>query len=165
LLTYRCTKKLLDRWRERPVEPSPTSTTRLGDWFGTLLFDKPRHLALFVAHRTLLPVVVEAAPIGRLAERHREGLREVLRALRIPAAAIEAELAEMEPVAFAKTNDRVRGGTMNDFIRMLPYGLGRAASLLEESLQLAKAPCGPIGMESPDDFTKEVFGVPRLRLV
>jgi hypothetical protein len=32
--------------------------------------------------------------------------------------------------------------------------------LLEESLFLARSPCGPIGMRRPDDLTRELFGVP-----
>jgi hypothetical protein len=31
-------------------------------------------------------------------------------------------------------------------------------SLAKEALELARAPCGPIGMQSPDDLTCELFG-------
>jgi hypothetical protein len=61
----------------------------------------------------------------------------------------------MDECIVAPTNDRRVLGTMNDFDRMLDsYLEGR--SLQAEALQLAEAPCGPIGMQSPIEETKRV---------
>jgi hypothetical protein len=38
MLTLRCTKKLLGRLKAKPVSEAPSSTTRLGDWYGNLLY-------------------------------------------------------------------------------------------------------------------------------
>jgi hypothetical protein len=53
---------------------------------------------------------------------------------------------------------------MNDFVRMLDAFLdGRP--LVEVALQLAEAPCGPLGMECPRRATLALFTAPSLRLV
>jgi hypothetical protein len=67
----------------------------------------------------------------------------------------------MKEVVFASTSSRTILGTMNDFDRMLIAEPG--TTLLAEALQLARAPCGPIGMESPDRATAALFGAPPLR--
>ncbi len=61
-------------------------------------------------------------------------------------------------------SDRRVLGSMNDFVRMLDKDLdGRP--LLEVALQLAEAPCGPLGMESPLKTTTALFAGSALRLV
>lgn len=42
-------------------------------------------------------------------------------------------------------------GSMTDFAWMLTADRGEGRSLIERSIQLAHAPCGPIGMRSPED--------------
>jgi hypothetical protein len=88
----------------------------------------------------------------------------MLHALRIDPTKIVAEVSAMEECIVAPTNDRRVLGTMNDFDRMLDSYLDRR-SLQAEALQLAEAPCGPIGMASPIDETRRVFSAPVLRLV
>jgi len=46
---------------------------------------------------------------------------------------------------------------MNDFQRMLPYQPWPPRSLTALALELAEAPCGPIGMRSPDDLTRALL--------
>ena len=81
----------------------------------------------------------------------------VLRALGVGAQSVASEASAMEEVAFASTANRRVLGSLNDFRRMLPSYLERGEALLEASLELAEAPCGPIGMARPRDVTIELF--------
>jgi hypothetical protein len=51
-----------------PSESDTTSTTKLGDWFATVMFWRPQ-LALFVNATTLLPVFMPLAPAATVVER------------------------------------------------------------------------------------------------
>jgi len=61
----------------------------------------------------------------------------------------------MAEIVFARTISRQNLGSMNDFDRMLDPAPGE--SLASAALELAEAPCGPIGMQSPDRATIGVF--------
>jgi len=83
----------------------------------------------------------------------------MLTALGIPAHQVEEEQRQMAQIAFARTVSRQILGTMNDFDRMLDPAPGQ--SLISAALELAEAPCGPIGMGSPDRVTLNLFDVVR----
>ena len=70
------------------------------------------------------------------------------------------ELQAMTDFVFARTTNRSILGTMNDFDRILDAAPGQ--SLTSAALELAEAPCGPIGMESPDRATRKLFANPDL---
>jgi hypothetical protein len=86
--------------------------------------------------------------------------------LGVPTAEIERELAEMvDDVRIGRTASRTILGAMNDFLRMLSYRRP-GTSPLQVSRELAEAPCGPLGMRSPDDVAPELLRPRRgLRLV
>src|SRR5207245_8380558 len=71
---------------------------------------------------------------------------------------IRDEQQQMAQIAFAPTSSRQILGTMNDFDRMLEPAPGQ--SLTSAALELAQAPCGPIGMDSPDRATVRLFANP-----
>jgi len=118
----------------------------------------------------LLPVVVAAKEARTLLPRFQDALAELLARLGASPADIEHERAEMAEVRLGKTTSRQVLGSMNDFMRMLGSYRERGGSLLDVSRELARAPCGPIGMRSPDDLTLEMLSRhhegrrPRLRL-
>lgn len=111
-----CTKKLLDR-----VKPELTaggeSTTRLGNWYATALMWRPQ-VALLVNERTLIPVLMPLAPAATLAQRFPQHLAHVLAGHGLAASFIEAEMAQMKTVAYAKTANRSVSGVMNQFVRL-----------------------------------------------
>jgi hypothetical protein len=107
-------------------------------------------------------VLLPAAPFKTVPSRLPEAVGYVLDALRIDRHRIAAEVSAMEECLVAPTNDRRVLGTMNDFDRMLDLD---GTSLLGVALRLAEAPCGPIGMASPDDETTRVLSAPVLRLL
>ena len=164
MFTLRCTAKLLKRLKVRADPPPSPSTTRLGDWYANLLYTKPQQLILCVSETTLLPVLVPASGPVPVETRLRDQLGEVLRAVGVPEAGIQAELLEMDPVVVNKTASRTVLGSMNDFVNMLsfyPPGL----PLLQLALNLAESPCSPIGMDSPKQATVDLFSRPQLRVV
>jgi len=65
----------------------------------------------------------------------------------------------MSAYAFARTTSRQILGTMNDFHRMLE--LAPSDTLVSAALELAEAPCGPIGMDTPERTTVSLFEVVR----
>jgi hypothetical protein len=157
VLTLRCTRKLLDRLRVRPAPDEPKSTTLLGDWYANLLFQPGPQLVLLLSQRTLLPIVIQAAPAASITTRFPAAVADVLGALGIPAPAVEAELREMQDVRIGKTNSRQILGSMADFTYMLGTHLEHGRPLTDVSHRLAHTPCDPIGMKYPADIVREVF--------
>jgi hypothetical protein len=159
MIVLRCTRTLLRRLHQTPVEGVPPSSTVLGDWYANILWVYRKPLVLAVSPRTLLPVLVPARNPASLGARLTAALGHILAALGIPAYRVEEEQRHMARIAFARTNSRQILGTMNDFDRMLDPAPGQ--SLISAALQLAEAPCGPIGMESPDRITVKLFDAGR----
>ena len=170
MLTIRATTRLLKRAKIQPDPAPPASTGKLGDWYGNLLIVRPAQLVLCVSERTLLPVLGPAKDVAGLAERLMNGAGDVLRAIGVAEVEVLRELEHMRDVRFAKTASRPILGSMNDFAFMFEMGSKLVEDsgprpLLEEALQLAKAPCSPIGMDSPDRATRALFLRPTLTVV
>ena len=73
MVTLRCTRKLLQRARLTPSSTPVVPTTRLGDWYATVVpFRSPLVLAL--SETTLLAVALPLAP-ATAAETHALNLR------------------------------------------------------------------------------------------
>lgn len=135
-----CTKKLLDRIKPE-LKASGDCTTRLGNWYATALMWRPQ-VALLVNERTLIPVLMPLAPAATLAQRFSLQLAQVLAGHGITASFIEAELAQMKTVTYAKTANRSVGGVMNEFA-FLADGYRHymeTSDLLVLSLKLAQTP-------------------------
>jgi len=160
VFTIRCTRKLLDRLgAERSAHQegvAPATTTGLGDWHANLLYRAGGQIVMLVNDRSLLPVLVRAAPKQGIVERFVEALGAELGALGVPQGIVRRELAEMTSARIEPTRSRQLLGTMNDFDRMLDHYLVREG-LAEAALHLAKAPCSPIGMKSPNEVAAEIL--------
>lgn len=157
MYTLRCTGKLLARLGPITEVAREKPTTVLGDWYGTLIHAPGMQLVLFVSERTLLPVVVPAREARTLTERFPFALTRVLAELRVALPNIDREVQAMAGPRIGKTASRQVLGSMNDFIRMMKGHPWPPTSLTALSLKLAQAPCGPIGMGSPDDLTRELL--------
>jgi len=155
--TLRCTGNLLARLGPVTEVAREPPTTVLGDWYGTLVYAPGMQLVLLVSERTLFPLVVPAREARTLAERIPLALGRALAQLGVSPAAIDREVQAMAGSRIGKTASRTVLGSMNDFQRMMPYHQWPPRSLTSVSLELAEAPCGPIGMHSPDDLTRELF--------
>ncbi len=159
MFTLRCTARLLKRMKVAPVAAAPDPTTRLGDWYANLIHVGRNQLVLAVSEKTLLPVVVPAAPNSALVLRLRVAVAEVLRALVISPNDIEGEDAAMRECVYGKTTSKQVLGIVVDFARMLPFHLDEGDSLAEASLRLANTPCSPLfkTTTSPDRTTKALL--------
>ena len=116
MLIVRCTAKLLGKLKARR-EPAPApSTTRLGDWYATILPMRPSHVVLLVSESTRLPVVLPARELSTLARRIPDAIGRVLRELGVDSSVIGEELEAMAEVAFDRTASRSVLGTMNEFV-------------------------------------------------
>ncbi len=68
MITLRCTSRVLNRLGAVPSSTAITPTNRLGDWYaGWVPLRRP--LVMFMNERSLLVVLVHAAPIGTLLDR------------------------------------------------------------------------------------------------
>lgn len=141
-------------------------TTRLGDWYANLIHVGRQQLVLAVSEKTLLPVVVPAAPNSTLVPRLRAAVAEVLHSFGISRGEIEKEGAAMNEVVYGKTTSRQVVGVLVDLAKALPYHLDDG-TLLDVSLRLAETPCSPLykTTTSPDRATIALFGAKPLRLV
>lgn len=159
MVTLRCTQKLLRRVTDQPSDSPPRPTTLLGDWYANLLFSKPQQFVVCVSERTLLPVIVPAKDIHILGARLALAVRDVLQALGIASRLAERERAEMQQFYFGRTENKRVLGSLNEFMFELSFVMhGRPdETLLERSLFLAEAPCKPIGYNSPNRATLELF--------
>ena len=159
MYALRCTERLRKRVAVPfAAEPIPSSTTILGDWFVGLQSFGRRQLVLAISARTLLPVLLPARNVRDLPTTLPDAVARVLLRLGVPDAAVASECAEMTEAVVSKTNDRRILGSMNDFARMLDGWLrpGRD-DLVDAALDLARAPCGPIAMDSPNRLTLRLF--------
>jgi hypothetical protein len=158
MFNLHCTKKLLDRIKPELENPR-NGSTRLGNWYATALFWKPQ-MALVVNERTLLPVLLPLAPAATLAQRFPIALRDVLRALDMPAQFIDSEISGMSEVVYTKTANRSVLGVMNEFV-FLAEGYrdqGGSVNPVALSLKLAGTPCGRLykGAVFPDKALREL---------
>src|SRR5690242_13819875 len=103
MLTLRCTRKLLKRMHADALDGTAGATTRLGDWYGNLLFTRYVRLVICVSERSLLPVFVEAKDFSTFAARFRAAVRLALEGIGVPMNAIENELGEMSTIAIGTT--------------------------------------------------------------
>jgi hypothetical protein len=147
---------MLDRLRIDSDATDVTPTTRLGDWYANTFNGGRTVFVLAVSERSLLPVIVTAAPKATLIPRFIDAACDSLLAIGLDAPIVDAERRAMTHVRFGRTIDRRVLGTMTDFVRML-YADLTVEDAAPEALKLAEAPCKPIGMKSPRRRTLELF--------
>ena len=162
MTVFRCTQRVLRRFRLTAIEPATGSTGVLGDWCANLLNIGPTRLVLCQSERSLLPVML---PARNNAFPHEFGnmLQRVLLALGVPEASVNAEVAATQDVQFARSRSRQVLGVMNDFAFNAKVYFAHARTnepVFETCLKLAEMPSRPIGMDSPDRLTVSLFRSP-----
>ena len=160
MVTVRCTRKLLKHLRaeaeaeaaQRDINPP---TTRLGDWYASLLFTKHQRLIICVSERTLLPVFVAAKDPSSFASRLREAIRSMLWTIGVSPDALDQELREMADVSVSRTANRSVLGSMNELALEAHYVLGQKpdADLVTLALEVAEMPCSALQFASPKRAT------------
>lgn len=166
MLVVRATKKLLDRLGPVTLQPGESSTTQLGDWYGTVWTWKPQ-VALFVSEATLFPVLMPLAPSATLLARFPDHLAQSLAAHGIPESFITDELSRMRDARLARTASRSLLGIMNEFTFLAQADRGRTADtdLTALARWLASTPCSPLFKRhsSPDRELQALAGIAHKR--
>jgi pRiA4b ORF-3-like protein/uncharacterized protein DUF6933 len=161
MLVLRCTARLLDKLSAARAGSPPRSTTRLGDWYATLLPWRPRNLVLLVNATTRVPVIVPARPLSTLASRVPAAIAQLLLELGLEPALVDAECREMEEVVYAKTASRSVLGTINELTHQLEVIHGSHPNESEQKLglllgeMLVTVP--PFGFEFPGEVVQRLF--------
>jgi hypothetical protein len=176
MVVVRCTKKLLDRIKPPSMAPvESVGTNVLGDWYANLLIARHTWLIVAVSEKTLLPVVLPAAPFKTMAPRLAVAVGEHLRRLGVASERVDEEVAAMVTAVFAKTASRRVLGSLIDLCGLTEAWMWPAAEgdamgtagtagvtgavdtrALED--KLATVPCGPLGMGARGRVTVGWFG-------
>jgi hypothetical protein len=90
MVVLRCTQRLLLRIKHVDEEPLTISTTRLGDWYGTLLRVGRRHALLFISERSRLSVLLPVRHADHLASTFPAAVSDMLAAIGVPSEAIKS---------------------------------------------------------------------------
>ena len=121
------------------------SETALGDWYVNRLTVDRRPLLLLVCSNALLPILLPARDVAKLADRLPDVVAARLQRLRIPQTIVDAEVAAMRPVVVAATADRSVLGIMVDFAKGVPYylepGMWDDRTLAFVEAHLEQTPC------------------------
>ena len=163
MFTLRCTRKLLRRIGATPSSEAIAPSTVLGDWYANLLYTRPVQLVLAMSERSLLAVVVPAAPLRTLQERLRMQVEELLGAIGVPTECVAREVEAMREVLVGTTASRAVLGCMNDAVAQLQaYPRGRRGEppvLVDLELHLAENIYSLTEYRTPWIRTLELFGV------
>lgn len=164
MVIFRCTERVVRRFRLRLQDDVPASSGILGDWYANLLNVGSARLVLCQSERSLLPVIIPARN-DSFPSAFGPALAAVLRGLGIRADLIAREVAAAGRVAFSKPRSRRVLGAMNDFA-FHAQGYAIAAHKSDDAvavcLELAEMPSGPIGYESAGRLTVSLFQSARL---
>ena len=152
MFTFRCTQKLIERLGASVASDPPIPTTRLGDWYGNVLFIRHHRLMMFVSDRSLLPVIMPLRERQGLVSYFRSRLSRLLFQLGVEERLVSNELSQMEEAVIGVTASPSVLGSMNDFTQnaKVYFQMHEGFRLLDLELWLAEAPCGPLDYRSPN---------------
>jgi hypothetical protein len=152
MFTFRCTQKLIKRLSLSVVSNPPNPTTRLGDWYGNVLFIRHHRLIIFISDRSLLPVIMPIRERQPLLFNFRTRLSALLLQLGAEEHLVSDELNRMEETVIAPTASPSVLGSMNDFTQnaKVYFQMHDDFRLLDLELWLAEAPCGPLDYRPPN---------------
>jgi hypothetical protein len=157
MVVLRCTQKLLVRLKQVGDLPPVESTTRLGDWYGNILWIGRRQHLLFISERSRLPVVIPITESKRLGTVFPDAVCERLAIVGIAAADIADERMRMSELALRGTRNRSLLGTLNDFAFMAQSGSARRTEpeSPEELMRfLSQTPILPLDGATPIELTR-----------
>ena len=140
--------------------PDIVSSTRLGDWYGTILQIGRRQHLLLISERSRLPVVIPIREAKRLEAVFSSAACDVFAAVGIGAKDIADERSRMSEISFGRTHNRSLLGTLNDFAFMAQQGnANRSEPESPEELMrfLAQTPILPLNGASPIELTRAAF--------
>jgi hypothetical protein len=84
MVVLRCTQSLLLRLKQFDDAPDVRSTTKLGDWYGNLIWMGNRHVLLFISERSRLPIMIPVREANRLRSSFPDAVCHMLAAVGFP---------------------------------------------------------------------------------
>ena len=162
MVVLRCTRQLLMRLKYPDEDTSAESTTRLGDWYGTLIRFGRRHVLLFISERSRLPILLPARDADRLALAFPKAVSETLIGFGVPTAAAEQERSSMSPITIGPTRSRRLVGSLNEFtfLARADFITRRDQTLEAVARELAEVPLIlPFKGECATVVTRRLFDV------
>src|SRR5688572_7108706 len=136
MVVIRSTQTLL-RHLEPVTGVECESTTRLGDWVGSLFGVGHRRVVLFISQHSRLPVVLPGRNLKTIPQQLPLAVGAVLDALCIPANVVREELSAMADAVVAPTNSRSHIGSLTDLSYSLKVQLVRSPDVNFTSLALS----------------------------
>jgi hypothetical protein len=160
MVVLRCTQRLRRRLKQSDDEPSGTSSTRLGDWYGNLVQMGRRQALIFISERSRLPVLIPIREANRLTAAFPATVCRMLRAVGVAADDVEDERACMLEITYGRTHSRSLLGTLNDlsFGAHVHFMADPHDTLEAIALRLAETPIMPLDGACPIDLTRGLFG-------
>lgn len=162
MVVLRCTRQLLIRLKYPDEDTSAESTTRLGDWYGTLIRFGRQHVLLFISERSRLPILLPARDADRLALAFPKAVSEMLIGLGVPSAAVEQERSSMSLISIGPTRSRSLLGSLNEFALLVRADfITRGDRTLEDvARELAEVPLIlPFKGDCASVVTRRVLGL------
>jgi hypothetical protein len=162
VVTLRCTQRVLKQLRIKPSSSVPQATARLGDWYAGWVARR-RPLVMLMNERTLLVVLIPAAPIATLVTRCVAATRDLLLSMAVPDTEVAREIAAMESPVIATTADRRILGCMTEATLILRWLQSRedAPTLRDAEIYFADTMYSTIKYAHPRDLVHDAFGMPR----
>jgi len=158
MATLHCTQKVRRRLRlPEALQGTTPPTNALGDWTVNLIQFGRLQLVMATSERSLLTVLVPARELQKtLKPNLLVAVQTLLLALRLPAVAVNDEIASMLPISYGRAGNRRVLGSMNDFAVQAAAYLERTDDLLVLALQLSDTPMSAIGSNSGYGYPREV---------
>ena len=162
MFRLRCTRKLLQRIKDEPLEGSVPTTTALGDWYANVIPMPFGELLLFLNERSLLTAAIPGEDVKFILPQFRQRLDNLLKRFNVPNRLVIAEIRNMGNVLITKTASRSVLGSMNDvafnYQAMVEYDeTGRIQKLGELELKLSSMPHKPLNYGFPIDIALKLL--------
>ena len=162
MFRLRCTRKLLQRIKDEPLEGSVPTTTALGDWYANVIPMPFGELLLFVNERSLLTVAIPGEDVKFILSQLRQRVDNLLKQFNVPNRLVIAEIRNMGNVLITKTASRSVLGSMNDiafnYQVMVQYDeTDRIQNLGKLELKLSSMPYKPLDFGFPIDIALKLL--------
>jgi hypothetical protein len=131
-------------------DPQPVHSA-LGEWYGNPLNVGHDRYLHYMCEKARLSIVIPLKTRYTAEDRFTRTLYEFLPELGVAEKHAERELSTLNPLYFARAQNRSVLGSMNDQALAASYHLRREdLSLWDVMLMLSETPCTPLGGESPN---------------
>jgi hypothetical protein len=160
MLVLRCTQKLLEKNPGPGTDHKDSLKPVLGDWHAKLIRLGHSPVVLCANDLSLLAILVRGKDFPRFVLSFRDRLASRLRRMGVSEQAITEELAAMEIVRIAKSNNRSVLGSMNDFVRHLRWKVDNDLDISQsDELEnmLSEIPMGALKYQYPVEAAMATF--------